>query len=509
MEYRNPILTGFNPDPSICRVGEDYYIVTSSFEYFPGVPIYHSKNLINWMLIGYCLTKESQSNLQQTRASGGIFAPTLYYHAGIFYMTTTNVDKGNFIVYTEEINGEWSDPVWVDQRGIDPSLLFDEDGTVYFLSADMDGGESLILLAQINPLTGERLTESNIINRGCGGRYPEAPHLYQWFGQYYLMLAEGGTEYGHMETMQRADNPYGPYEQCPGNPILTHRNDMRDEIYCTGHADIVQDHQDNWWLVCLGVRPCGGKNSRLMLHHLGRETFLSPLKWDKEGWPIVGEGGKISLEMSGDIPGEAAGSINSDFEDDFSVASPSLYYNYLRNPVMKNYERDTLRKELQLTGTEITLNDGENPTWIEIRQKGFETINTVTAGLLVSNEQTRIGLTAFYNEAYHYEIYLTSEGGRNKICFAKHIHDLFAETERVELPKENQEVELQIRSDAIEYIFSYRLCGREFIELGRGLAIGLATEGTKTMTFTGTYIALFAENGKGFFRDLSMKVLDH
>lgn len=162
-KYQNPIIKGFNPDPSICRVGDDYYLVTSTFEFFPGVPIYHSKNLVDWELINYCLTRDSQLNLTNAYCSGGIYAPTIRYHNGIFYMITTNVtDKGNFIVYTEDIYGEWSDPQWIDQRGIDPSLFFDDDGKVYFCGTDDESGG--IVLFEINPLTGERLSEKVISN---------------------------------------------------------------------------------------------------------------------------------------------------------------------------------------------------------------------------------------------------------------------------------------------------------------------------------------------------------
>ena len=212
MKYNNPIIKGFNPDPSICRVGEDYYLVTSSFEFFPGVPIYHSKNLVNWELINYCLTDEIQLDLTDSRASGGIFAPTIRYHQGRFYMTTTNVlIRKNFIVYTDDIRGKWSQPVWLEQTGIDPSMLF-EDGTCYYCSNGGDEKGGLIQLSEIDPLTGAYIKKPVIICRGTGGIYPEAPHMYKLNGWYYLILAEGGTKYGHMVTAFRSKNPYGPYE---------------------------------------------------------------------------------------------------------------------------------------------------------------------------------------------------------------------------------------------------------------------------------------------------------
>ena len=397
--YKNPILPGFNPDPSICKVDEDYYIVTSSFEFYPGVPIYHSRNLVNWELIGYCLTRKSQLDLENTQSSGGIFAPTLYHHNDFFFLATTDVNKGNFIVYAENIYGPWSDPVWIDQRGIDPSLLFDEDGTVYFLSADNDGEVCSILMCTINIFTGEKLSKTHIINSGCGGRYPEGPHLYKIFGKYYLMLAEGGTEYGHMETIQRADSPYGPYEKCPHNPVLTHRNDMKGEICGVGHADIVEDGNGNWWAVCLGFRTSSPKNELLMLHHLGRETYLCPIKWDEWQWPVMGDNGKLSLYMTGDLPGLPENNIKREYSDSFRTEQLDIHYNFLRNPIMENYRIDAKAGRLVLQGTEITINDGRNPTWIGIRQPEFKIDFSVTVGIEELKYDGRIGITAFYNES--------------------------------------------------------------------------------------------------------------
>ncbi|MBN2174226.1 MAG: glycoside hydrolase family 43 protein, partial [Bacteroidales bacterium] len=189
--YKNPVIPGFHPDPSICKSGDNFYLVTSSFEYFPGVPIFRSKDLVNWEKIGHCLTRPSQLNLDKCRASGGIYAPTIRYHDGTFYMITTNVSgKGNFIVHTKDPAGEWSDPVWLKQGGIDPSLYF-EDNKCYLTS----NPANCIYLSEINPLTGEQLSESKAIWNGTGGRYPEAPHIYKKDGWYYLLISEGGTEY--------------------------------------------------------------------------------------------------------------------------------------------------------------------------------------------------------------------------------------------------------------------------------------------------------------------------
>ena len=199
MVVSNPIVRGFWPDPSVCRANGKYYLACSSFQYFPGVPIFESDDLVNWKLIGHCLTRKSQVNLHKVNSSGGVFAPTLRFHDGRFYMVTNNnTFQKNFYVYTDDIYGEWSDPIFVDQDGIDPSLFF-EDGKVYFTSnGNGPDGKGCIMQCEINVETGEKLTPTKPVWGGNGGRYLESPHLYHFGDWYYMMVAEGGTEYGHM-----------------------------------------------------------------------------------------------------------------------------------------------------------------------------------------------------------------------------------------------------------------------------------------------------------------------
>src|SRR6187401_1045930 len=199
-KYQNPVVPGFHPDPSVCRVGSDYYLVCSSFEYFPGLPLHRSQDLVHWTLIGYCLTRPEQLPLAGCRASGGVWAPTIRHHQGEFFVTTTNMEgRGNFIVRARDPEGPWSDPVWIEQRGIDPSLFFDDDGTVYYTT-----GAGGALQSTIDIDTGRLLREPTLIWSGSGGQHPEGPHLLRRNGWYYLLLAEGGTEYGHMVTMARS-----------------------------------------------------------------------------------------------------------------------------------------------------------------------------------------------------------------------------------------------------------------------------------------------------------------
>ena len=499
MKYKNPIIPGFNPDPSICRVGEDFYLVTSTFEFFPGVPIYHSKNLVNWELINYCLAKDSQLHLEGAEASGGIYAPTIRYHEGVFFMTTTNVSNGgNFIVHTKDIYGKWSEPSYVDQGGIDPSLFWDDDGTCYFVSNGLDENERVsIYLCQLDPFTGKKHTPTKLISYGCGGRYPEAPHIYKKNGYYYLMLAEGGTEYGHMETIQRSKNIYGPFEKCPHNPILTHR-DTPGPIQATGHADLVEDQNGSWWLVCLAIRPI--KN--MQLHHIGRESFLAPVIWDEHGWPVVGNNGTIDFEMEGPLPGPAQMPVSHDFFDSFDKDALDLNWSFVRNPKRENYLLENGR--IALKGDKDTLSTPlGHPTMIAVRQPEFDIEATVELEGEIKEGQAS-GLSAFYNNDYHYDIFITRDEGGFKVCLRKKVADIefIAKSQPVDY---NGSIKLKIIANEDWYSFLYESNG-EFIELERGAVSLLATE-VNGRSFTGTFIGIFSEQGDIYANSFSLKAL--
>lgn len=500
MKYNNPIIPGFNPDPSICRVGEDFYLVTSTFEFFPGVPIYHSKNLVNWELINYCLTTDTQLPLQGAVVSKGIYAPTIRYYDGVFFMTTTNVSNGgHIIVHTKDVYGEWSEPAYVDQGGIDPSLFWDDDGRCYFVSNGLDENDKVsIYLCQINPFTGEKYTETKLISYGCGGRYPEAPHIYKINGYYYLMLAEGGTEYGHMETMQRSKSIYGPFEKCPHNPILTHR-DTPGPIQATGHADIIEDQNGNWWLVCLAIRPVADTH----LHHLGRESFLAPVTWTEDGWPIVGNNGEIALEMDGPLPGPAPTPVSVDFCDSFEADKLDLRWNFVRNPNRENYVLENGALTL-IGGKDDLSTEGGSPTMIACRQQAFDMdARAVLKGEIKDGQ--RSGLSAFYNSYYHYDVLVTNEQGAHKVCLRKRVADIDVIVASHEIDY-NGEITLRIKSDSEKYTFCYERNG-ELIELGTGKTAMLATEVTSPMTFTGTYLGVFTEGGDISVTSVSAKEL--
>lgn len=286
---RNPILPGFYPDPSICRVREDFYLVTSSFSYFPGVPVFHSRDLVHWEQIGHCLTRPSQLPLDWQYVSGGIYAPTIRHHDGRFYMVTTNVSHGgNFYVTADDPAGAWSEPHYIrNAPGIDPTIFWDDDGSAYMMGTS--GGDDPfhgVWVGRLD-LTTDTVTDRVYAWAGalCNAWAPEAPHMYRKDGWYYLMIAEGGTEDFHAVTIARSRSPLGPFEGYAGNPILTHRHLGFDyPIANVGHADLVQLEDGSWYMVALGSRIYGGYHK-----NLGRETFIAPVDWSGD-WPVVSPG---------------------------------------------------------------------------------------------------------------------------------------------------------------------------------------------------------------------------
>lgn len=518
MQYQNPVIPGFHPDPSICCGDDFYYLVTSSFEFFPGVPVFRSKNLTDWECIGHCLTKDSQLSLTGCRASGGIYAPTIRYHEGTFFMVVTNVShKGNLIVHTKNPAGKWSEPVFVKQGGIDPSLLFDDD-KVYFVSNGDTEGNSGIYLCQIDPYTGEMLTDSVLISTGCGGRCAEAPHVYHIGDMYYLMLAEGGTEYGHMVTVSRSKDIYGPYEPCPHNPILSHRDLYTSPIQCTGHADLLQDKSGNWWLVCLGVRPLASSTGGVMLHNLGRETFLAPVLF-QDGWPVVGNNGTLALTMDGPLPDQPLSdgfSPDSAFlkapvlEEHFEKEALNPQFTYIRNPYPCHYELQSSKRQLYLRGSEKTLSSpDDSPTFVGVRQTAFCQEAQVKVQLDAKNEEGRVnpaaGLTVFYNNEHHYDLLITLDQAGYKIKLRRQLYDLCTITEEVSIP--SPAALLKVTADCDYYSFYYALADGNYRLLGKGAAAGMCTEITRFMTFTGTFFGMFAENTAACFQDFLRKTL--
>jgi alpha-N-arabinofuranosidase len=394
----NPVLPGFHPDPSICRVDETFYLTTSSFECFPGLPIYRSETLVDWEPIGHALTRESQLDTRDARVSGGIFAPTLRHHHGTFYLTSTNTSGGgHFVVTADDPTGEWSDPVSVDAPGIDPDLFWDGDTAYYtYFTTDDD---RRIEQAEIDLETGD-LGQQRTVWTGHEDPHAEAPHLYERDGTYYLVVAEGGTHTGHSVMVGRGDDPTGPFEPHPENPILTHRDDFYRDVHAAGHADLVTDADGNWWLVCLGIRPRGGFPG---WHHLGRETFLAPVSW-KDGWPAV-EGREIPPEVDrsalpGDTDPAGAGSDPVEHTDtDFSEGRSHEWF-YRRTPDGDRYAFTD--DGLVLRGGPESL-DEPGTTFLARRQTNFDC--RIRADLAFDpGPGEEAGLALVMDEQHHYEV---------------------------------------------------------------------------------------------------------
>jgi alpha-N-arabinofuranosidase len=486
MRYRNPILTGFYPDPSVCRVGNDFYLVTSSFEYFPGVPIFHSRDLVNWRQIGHVLTRESQLNLCTAKSSGGIFAPTLRYHEGRFYMVTTDTTGlGNFYVHTDDPAGDWSDPVPVDMGGIDPSLLFHE-GKTYFTSTGLHWGERGIYLTEIDLATGEVLNEPRFLWKGTGGKYPEAPHLYVKDGWFYLLIAEGGTEFGHMISMARSRKVDGPYEACPHNPILSHRStDL--PLQSTGHADFFQDAKGQWWTVFLAVRHTGYPQ----MHHLGRETCLAPMEWPEGGWPVVNQGRPLQLEV--EVPGlpEVAMAAPAQVREDFDSALPAFVWNFRRNPLEGAWSLTRRVGHLSLRCAAASLEDVAPMAFLGRRQQHFDVRVETLIDFMPASSNEEAGLVVQMNERYYVALVVTQRNGKRVALVRHRLASLRMESEPVMLP--DGPVGLRVRADEIHWHLDVKLTSG-WSELAKTETRHLSTE--VAGGFTGVYFGLFA-TGQG------------
>lgn len=414
--FTNPILPGCYPDPSVCRVGADFYLVASSFEYFPGVPIFHSRDLVHWRQLGHVLTRKSQLDLDGVPSSGGIYAPTLRHDGGRFYMVTTHVQRGgNFYVTARRPEGPWSDPIWLDAEGIDPSFSFLGDTAYYTRNGrGSDADHPFIYQTRFDRKTGKLLGKPRVIWRGLGGIWPEAPHLYRFGDHYYLLTAEGGTAYDHSAVIARSKDPFGPFEPFEGNPILTHRDRRRDPIQATGHADLVEAPDGSVWAVLLGIRPKQGRH-----HHLGRETFLAPVRFTGDGWPVIGHRGRVPLEGVAPALGLWP-QTKIKARDDFDQRRLGHQYVFLRNPRGRDWSLSRRPGHLRLMGSEVTLDDVGSPALVLRRQQHFALRCRALLEFEPRRDGEEAGLTVRANEEHHYDLAVRlADRGREAVLRAR------------------------------------------------------------------------------------------
>jgi len=495
--FRNPILPGFYPDPSICRVGDDYYLVTSTFEYFPGLPIFHSRDLVHWRQIGHVLDRASQLPLDHIRPSGGLYAPTIRFSQGVFYVINTLVDgqtkSGNFIVTATSPAGPWSEPFWLENApGIDPSLFFDDDGRAWYVgnraaAHSQYGGHREIWLQELD-LEGMRLLKKpRVLWDGAlkGAPWAEAPHIYKIQGSYYLMIAEGGTGHHHAVTIARSHRVTGPYEANPGNPILTHRHLGLDyPIVGTGHADLVETPTGEWWMVLLAMRPYGG-----YFYNLGRETFLAPVRWEN-GWPIVSPGtGRVEFSYPvPDLP-ECRWPVAAAC-DHFDQAVLASHWNLLRTPRHEFWSLSERPGYLRLRLRPERLAEHASPSFVGRRQQHIHFVACTALEFAPQTAHECAGLVLVQNSDFHFCLVVTLGTGA--------VVRLTKRSQGVEEILAEQPIaagRLVLKVEANEQAYSFYVAN----EPGQWLPVAEAVDGRILSTpvaggFVGTYIAMYASS---------------
>lgn len=512
MKIKNPILPGFNPDPSILRVNDDYYIATSTFEWFPGVQIHHSKDLIHWKLITRPLNRTSQLNMAGNPNSCGIWAPCLSYDNGTFYLIFTDVktfrgefkDAHNYLVTSKDIMGDWSDPIYLNSSGFDPSLFHDTDGRKWLVNMIWDHRKGVhpfggILLQEYSEKEKKLVGPITNIFKGTEIGLVEAPHLYKRKGYYYLMTAEGGTVLKHAVTVARSKNISGPYEVDPKNPVLTSYFNPELKLQRAGHASLVETQNGEWYLPHLCGRHIPSRGRCTM----GRETAIQKVKWTDDGW--------LRLE---------SGSNEAQVE----VPAPNLpIHKWEPEPARDHFDKDILNihfQTLRVKLDEDTISLKERPGFLRI--KGRESLNSYhTQALVVRRQQSffysaetcldfqpdtfqqMAGLICMYDNRNFYYLYMTWEEDKGR-CI-----DIISSKDGV--TEFLLDEKLSIRNDGMYYFkakvhydklrFYHSVDGKEWKQIGPIYDYSTLSdefeEGGGDAHFTGSFVGLCCQDLSG------------
>lgn len=472
MPASNPILRGFNPDPSVIRVGHDYYIATSTFEWFPGVQIHHSKDLVNWKLISRPLNRVSQLDLANVPDSCGVWAPCLSYNKGTFYLTFSNVRsfeklKGNtpnFLVTSENISGPWSDPIFLSNEGFDGSLFHDANGRKWFVSMKIhpEAGKIFggIVIQEYDPKS-ERLTGPihKIFEQTELG-LTEGPHLYQRNGYYYLMLAEGGTEYGHAVTLTRSKHLLGPYEVHPDNPIITSREHPDHPLQKAGHGDLVETPHGRVYCTYLVGRPL----SRHGRCTLGRETAISEMEWREDDWLYARHSKLPPIELkTGTV--ESAHPEKSPYRITFDTETLDLCFQSLRRPIDEDWlSLQANPGKLRLFGQD-SLTSQDKQSLITRRVQAFHIKAETRLTFNPENDQQSAGLVCYYNTQHWIYAYVSNFEGQSalsvKVCNKTHISQVLERP--IILTADTVTISLRFNQDSIQF---YYLSNKQWNTLG-------------------------------------------
>lgn len=507
--FSNPILPGFYPDPSICRVGDDYYLVTSSFEFFPGVPIFHSTDLVHWDQIGNVLDRPSQLDLDGCRDSGGIYAPTIRYYDGVFYMITTLANESdergnlvNFICTAIDPAGPWSDPhVIADAPGIDPSLFFNADGRAWCHGNRHPENKKWehhrqIWLQELDlqnfQLKGEIKVmidaEDSVEIHGqdfCNAF--EAPHIYEKDGWYYLLVAGGGTGWGHSSYIFRSRELDGNYEPCPANPIMTHRDLPSEvsEIHCPGHGDFVQTQNGEWWIVFLATRPYAGYHN-----YLGRETMMAPVDWSGD-WPVISpKTGQI--EMNYPVP-QLPENIMLDkiSGDNFDEELLGLHWNFIRTPREEWWSFIANPSRLRIKSQPMMLHELKNPAFIGRRVQDMEFTASTIVEFKSSNDNEEAGLALYKSSQSFFRLVITKEKGQRKIALIKRLIQDDRDSKMISVKCQEGRIYLRVDTNNRRYRFSWSVDGNIWEVLDNTFDVSCLSQ-VLTGGFTGIYVGMFS-----------------
>ena len=510
-EYRNPIVAGYYPDPSVVRVGADFYLVNSSFSWFPGLPVWHSRDLVHWRQIGNAIDRKGQLDFTGLGMSRGTFAPDISYHDGLFYIVNTCVGcGGNFVITARKPDGPWSEPVWLKNvDGIDPSLFFDEDGSAWLVhNAGPQGtprynGHTAIWLTRFDPKALQAVGEAKVvIDAGVDpSKNPiwiEGPHLFKKDGVYYIMAAEGGTSEGHSEVIFRSDHVEGPYLPGPTsvNPILTQRDldpARANPVTSSGHADLVKTEKGDWWAVFLATRPYEGG-----LYNTGRETFLAHVTW-ADGWPtILPHATPIpAIARAPGLPRDSAPATTGNFEarEEFAGKALGPEWMMMRSPTTNWYRIE--QGALMLPARNERLGDGKQPSFVARRQQSPEAVVT-TSVRFAPAEGEEAGLAALQNDDYFLSVALTRKDGKLAVQVTRRDGPADPAEGKVvaRKPVAMSSVQLRIHARGGRYDFDYAVKPGQWQVAAHDVdATNLST--AKAGGFVGTLIGPYAQSLKG------------
>ena len=516
-KFSNPIIRGGYPDPSICKVGDTFYLVNSSFEYFPGLPIHKSKDLINWELIGYGLHRKSQVdstvNLIDVQSNGGIHAPTIRYKDGVYYIITTNVyydekqkkaEMVNFIITAKNPAGPWSDPIHIlGAPGIDPDLFFDDNGKVWYVGNQMPenpnfNGEGEIWLQELDINEFKLVGEKHLLWRGaCGGVWAEGPHMYKKDGRYYLLIAEGGTSFNHAVMVALSDNVEGPYISNPRNPIITSRHLSYDNwVNSTGHGDIIELDDGRNYMVLLGIRNQIERGS-----NMGRETFLAPITWEREPfewketkhlWPVVSpKTGRI--ELSNDfVFNNSIQNIETSFKDNFESDILNLKWNFRRYPIENIFHLNKNDKRLNLICHPNQIKERGRAALLGFKQteSSFEYLTQMH--FEPNTNGSEAGISFFQKDDNYINFTLIKDNGKHYLQAYVVKNGELISTKKEHLEQFKGQIKFKVIADKEAYKLYFSTKGTYF-----NLFATLDGSSLKSNGYTGAHLGLYAtSNGR-------------